>query len=286
MGARLVEGGSYCDTEDAALGADNSLGIRAECAGEPGKAVAQEVASSRCGDDEESVSEAGAAAEDDGSSRRRHATCPECGKSFPSDKSLFGHLRCHPERDYRGVNPPPEARRKSGASPAAKRPSAKRGRQRKAVTADPEAITAARILLHLADAEHRDARSDDTVEDELLSSYKQTIKRRKTEQVELANEPGTSDRGRRYRCSVCSKTFSSHQALGGHRASHNKNRSHHHPEEEEEEKKEEEQEEAAAATTTSNHKKEQQEDEADKGGSHGLLDFDLNEAPRLGEEES
>ncbi|URE38831.1 hypothetical protein MUK42_36328 [Musa troglodytarum] len=235
MGARLMEGGSYCDTEDAALGAENSLGIRVECAGEPGKAVAQEVASSRCGDNEESVSEAGAAAaEDDGSSRRRHATCPECGKSFPSDKSLFGHLRCHPERDYRGVNPPQEARRKSGASPTAKRPSAKRGQQR-----------------------------------------------RKTEQVELANEPGTSDRARRYRCSLCSKTFSSHQALGGHRASHNKNRSHHHPEEEEEEE-----EEAAAVTTTSNHKREQQEDEADKGGSHGLLDFDLNEAPRLGEEDS
>ncbi|KAJ8491246.1 hypothetical protein OPV22_012967 [Ensete ventricosum] len=280
MGARLTEGGSYCDSEDAALGAENSLGIRVKYAEEPGKDVAQEVTSSRCGDDEESVSEAGgAAAKDDGSSRRRHATCPECGKSFPSDKSLFGHLRRHPERDYRGVNPPPEARRKSGASPSSKRPSARRSRQRKVVTVDPEAIAAARILMHLADAKHRDARSDDTEEDELLSSYKRTIKRRKTEQVELANEPGTSDRGRRYRCSVCSKTFSSHQALGGHRASHNKNRSHHHPEEEEED-------EAAAATTTSNHKREQQEDEADKGGSRGLLDFDLNEAPRLGGEES
>ncbi|CAL9747739.1 unnamed protein product [Musa acuminata subsp. burmannicoides] len=40
-----------------------------------------------------------------GSFKRKHAnrravvpTCPECGKTFPSDKSLFGHLRCHPER--------------------------------------------------------------------------------------------------------------------------------------------------------------------------------------------
>lgn len=34
-------------------------------------------------------------------------TCSQCGKTFPSMKSLFGHMRCHPERFWRGILPPP-----------------------------------------------------------------------------------------------------------------------------------------------------------------------------------
>ncbi|MCE2055314.1 hypothetical protein HAX54_042388 [Datura stramonium] len=33
--------------------------------------------------------------------------CSVCGKNFPSMKSLFGHMRCHPDRDWRGIQPPP-----------------------------------------------------------------------------------------------------------------------------------------------------------------------------------
>uniref|UniRef100_A0ACD5ZS87 Uncharacterized protein n=1 Tax=Avena sativa TaxID=4498 RepID=A0ACD5ZS87_AVESA len=33
--------------------------------------------------------------------------CPECGKHFRSNKSMFGHLRSHPDRGYKGATPPP-----------------------------------------------------------------------------------------------------------------------------------------------------------------------------------
>ncbi|KAG0526261.1 hypothetical protein BDA96_06G130700 [Sorghum bicolor] len=32
--------------------------------------------------------------------------CPECGKFFKNDKSMFGHLRSHPNRGYKGATPP------------------------------------------------------------------------------------------------------------------------------------------------------------------------------------
>ncbi|KAK3132254.1 hypothetical protein QOZ80_6AG0518440 [Eleusine coracana subsp. coracana] len=32
--------------------------------------------------------------------------CPECGKFFRNDKSMFGHLRSHPNRGYKGATPP------------------------------------------------------------------------------------------------------------------------------------------------------------------------------------
>ncbi|CAL9102903.1 unnamed protein product [Musa textilis] len=206
--------------------------------------------------------------------KRKHAnrravvpTCPECGKTFPSDKSLFGHLRCHPERDYRGANPPPGARKEpqpdayssiARVPPTAKWSTARRGRRGTAGDGDDDAIAADTLLLladgkplrpettittekedsdtkqiagtHFAgtDGIGWDQKSDDmgagSHGKEPISSYKRS-KKRKIKELELVNGSGTSARCRRYQCSVCFKSFSSHQALGGHRASHNKKKS-------------------------------------------------------------
>ncbi|KAI3466365.1 hypothetical protein Pfo_023028 [Paulownia fortunei] len=43
-------------------------------------------------------------------------TCIICDKDFPSMKSLFGHMRCHPERDWRGIHPPSTVKNSSFSS--------------------------------------------------------------------------------------------------------------------------------------------------------------------------
>ncbi|XP_031112235.1 uncharacterized protein LOC116016216 [Ipomoea triloba] len=230
--------------------------------------------------------------------------CPHCFKKFPSRKSLFGHMRCHPDRYWRGMEPPPipgsstnksedkdededEDKDKDGKiSPervdlqgylSSWGSKAKRGRspikQRSSSTSisdDEELQEAVHHLVCLGNAQnpnpeinknnHMIGKGKEKLIDEEdgLDNHSEDdedhgiTKWINPKNIDCPNPNGNAsaaalsndnNKKRRiiventmrplmesemeltkelFKCSTCNKCFSSHQALGGHRSSHNK----------------------------------------------------------------
>nr|DAD46558.1 TPA_asm: hypothetical protein HUJ06_016495 [Nelumbo nucifera] len=152
--------------------------------------------------------------------------CSECGKQFWSWKALFGHMRCHPERQWRGINPPPNYRR----------PVSPENRIEEAAGAKltEEEHEVASCLVMLANWPNEPTAMEEEEVDvhiPIPSTDTMDINQREETGDPMSTMGGyvdgsktgagpSSGLGCRYECLSCKRVFDSHQALGGHRASH------------------------------------------------------------------
>ncbi|KAL5547639.1 hypothetical protein UlMin_002870 [Ulmus minor] len=201
--------------------------------------------------------------------------CPVCNKEFDKWKSVFGHMRSHPERNWRGLDPPDNDSKKhknpglissDGTSSSCfedleeeddrniimkseninlsnelKRGWSKTGERGKRSTLGPIA-EAAHCLMGLSRSSCPADLRALIEKNRNLHFLSPPLKKMKKawDGVDLEGEdykrnprsllrggdknPIKDDRVDVYKCKDCDKIFSSFQALGGHRSSHNANK--------------------------------------------------------------
>lgn len=177
--------------------------------------------------------------------------CEICGRMFISKKAVHGHMRSHPESTQKGVlliQQPPSSASSSAASGSSPLPrwsvTAKRGRKSTTTSSSSSSsVAAVDDLMFLSKSapnfEEEDTDLDDNNNMGELYNPKicETGTKKKKSRAKKMEEIGNQFTEfvaydhqinhlqipkKLYRCNSCNKEFSSHQALGGHKSSHNK----------------------------------------------------------------
>ncbi|ONK69289.1 uncharacterized protein A4U43_C05F21290 [Asparagus officinalis] len=142
-------------------------------------------------------------------------TCPECPKIFPTPKALYGHLRSHPERAYRGANKPVKnLKRRSNQTSTVT--NWRRSNPTSTVTNWQQSNPTSTVTNWGLRAKRGRTTPEEFAAQTLLIISETVV-------IVPVKRPEESPKGSKtYQCNICDRTFASHQALGGHRASHNK----------------------------------------------------------------
>ncbi|MED6155348.1 hypothetical protein PIB30_004364 [Stylosanthes scabra] len=184
--------------------------------------------------------------------------CCLCNKEFPSEKSLFGHMRSHPGREWRGVHPPStegdddEAVLPSSSPSIDVAKSLPRSWSRTGIRGREGIFDAilGGIVAIMVEKGHQENKGREQEEGNLVKE-EQNLKKKKRV-LSDNDEVTTSMKNRKlivrlktrphleedivgdrdcdggipaeegFKCKICEKYFATFQALRGHRSSHNK----------------------------------------------------------------
>ncbi|KAJ8621159.1 hypothetical protein MRB53_029688 [Persea americana] len=164
-------------------------------------------------------------------------TCYLCGKKFFSDKGLCGHMRLHPNRGWKGIRPPTiadnlyvatqEVTHENMSNQSGEKLEVEDGKFKPKRVTNKMDSTSEKKQIGDKKEDIKNIKDDKPIMQSINRKRKKKTMRAilgKDSDDHYNNNEKKSMVGKKFICVTCKKSFLTHQALGGHRTGHKKDK--------------------------------------------------------------